>query len=105
MPLLPLAASAFRARIAMNPLRGGAEVALARVDRRGAPQAQRLPRRRHAARIRREAYMLAIKHILVPTDFSDLGFIEFEKDRLVAELGSLFKELVALDILEVRAKG
>jgi predicted nucleotide-binding protein len=40
-----------------------------------------------------------------PTDFSDLGHIEFEKDQLVAELGKLFSELVALDILEVRAKG
>jgi predicted nucleotide-binding protein len=40
-----------------------------------------------------------------PSDFSDLGYIEFEKDQLVAELGSLFSELVALDILEVRAKG
>lgn len=39
-----------------------------------------------------------------PSDFSDLGYIEFEKDQLVAELGSLFAELVALDILEVRAK-
>jgi len=39
-----------------------------------------------------------------PSDFSDLGHIEFEKDQLVAELGSLFSELVALDILEVRAK-
>lgn len=39
-----------------------------------------------------------------PSDFSDLGYIEFEKDRLVAELGSLFSELVGLDILEVRAK-
>ena len=40
-----------------------------------------------------------------PSDFSDLGYIEFEKNQLVAELGNLFKELVALDILEVRAKG
>jgi len=45
------------------------------------------------------------KGVTFPTDFSDLGYIEFEKDKLVAELGSLFKELVALDILEVRAKG
>lgn len=45
------------------------------------------------------------KGVTFPTDFSDLGYIEFEKDQLVAELGSLFKELVALDILEVRAKG
>lgn len=43
--------------------------------------------------------------VTFPTDFSDLGYIEFEKDQLVAELGSLFKELVGLDILEVRAKG
>lgn len=40
-----------------------------------------------------------------PTDFSDLGYIEFAKDQLVAEIGNLFQELVALDILEVRAKG
>jgi len=45
------------------------------------------------------------KGVTFPSDFSDLGYIEFEKDQLVAELGSLFKELVALDILEVRAKG
>jgi hypothetical protein len=45
------------------------------------------------------------KGVSFPTDFSDLGYIEFEKDQLVAELGSLFSELVALDILEVRAKG
>lgn len=43
--------------------------------------------------------------VTFPTDFSDLGYIEFEKNQLVAELGSLFKELVGLDILEVRAKG
>jgi Predicted nucleotide-binding protein containing TIR-like domain len=40
-----------------------------------------------------------------PSDFSDLGYIEFEKDQLVAEIGNLFSELVGLDILEVRAKG
>lgn len=45
------------------------------------------------------------KGVSFPTDFSDLGYIEFEKDQLVAELGNLFKELVSLDILEVRAKG
>ena len=45
------------------------------------------------------------KGVTFPTDFSDLGFIEFEKDQLVAEIGSLFSELVALDVLEVRAKG
>lgn len=45
------------------------------------------------------------KGVSFPTDFSDLGYIEFEKDQLVAELGSLFAELVGLDILEVRAKG
>lgn len=44
------------------------------------------------------------KGVSFPSDFSDLGYIEFEKDKLVAELGSLFSELVALDILEVRAK-
>jgi predicted nucleotide-binding protein len=40
-----------------------------------------------------------------PSDYSDLGYIEFEKDQLVAELGKLFSELVGLEILEVRAKG
>jgi predicted nucleotide-binding protein len=45
------------------------------------------------------------KGVSFPSDFSDLGYIEFEKDELVAELGNLFSELVALDILEVRAKG
>lgn len=45
------------------------------------------------------------KGVSFPSDFSDLGYIPFEKDQLVAELGSLFAELVALDILEVRAKG
>lgn len=44
------------------------------------------------------------KGVSFPSDFSDLGYIEFEKDQLVAELGSLFSELVGLDILEVRAK-
>lgn len=45
------------------------------------------------------------KNVTFPSDFSDLGYIEFEKDQLVAEIGTLFGELVALDILEVRAKG
>lgn len=45
------------------------------------------------------------KGVSFPSDFSDLGYIEFEKDQLVAEMGSLFQELVSLDILEVRAKG
>ncbi len=45
------------------------------------------------------------KGVTFPTDFSDLGFIEFERDQLVAEIGNLFSELVGLDILEVRAKG
>jgi predicted nucleotide-binding protein len=44
------------------------------------------------------------KGVTFPSDFSDLGYIEFEQDQLVAELGTLFQELVALDILEVRAK-
>jgi predicted nucleotide-binding protein len=45
------------------------------------------------------------KTVSFPSDFSDLGYIEFEKDQLVAEIGNLFSELVGLDILEVRAKG
>lgn len=44
------------------------------------------------------------KAVSFPSDFSDLGYIEFEKDQLVAEIGNLFSELVGLDILEVRAK-
>jgi predicted nucleotide-binding protein len=43
--------------------------------------------------------------VTFPSDFSDLGYIEFEKDELTAETLKLFSELVALDILEVRAKG
>lgn len=42
--------------------------------------------------------------VTFPSDFSDLGYIEFGKDDLVKEMGSLFSELVGLDILEVRAK-
>lgn len=45
------------------------------------------------------------KDVAFPSDFSDLGYIEFERDQLGAEVGNLFSELVALDILEVRAKG
>ena len=45
------------------------------------------------------------KGVSFPTDFSDLGHIEFDRDELVREMGSLFSELVALDILKVRAKG
>ncbi|MEV7429234.1 TIR domain-containing protein [Nocardioides sp. NPDC092400] len=45
------------------------------------------------------------KSVSFPSDFSDLGYISFEKDQLVAEIGALFAELVGLDILEVRAKG
>jgi hypothetical protein len=45
------------------------------------------------------------KSVTFPSDFSDLGYIEFERDQLVAEIGALFSELVGLDVLEVRAKG
>jgi predicted nucleotide-binding protein len=45
------------------------------------------------------------KDVAFPSDFADLGYIEFERDQLGAEVGSLFAELVSLDILEVRAKG
>jgi hypothetical protein len=45
------------------------------------------------------------KSVSFPSDFSDLGYIEFEKDQLGTEIGTLFTELVSLDILEVRAKG
>ena len=44
------------------------------------------------------------KGVSFPSDFSDLGYIEFEKDQLATEMSSLFAELVNLDILEVRAK-
>lgn len=44
------------------------------------------------------------KRVTFPSDFSDLGYIEFEQDQLVDQMGNLFSELVALDILEVRAK-
>lgn len=39
------------------------------------------------------------KRVTFPSDFSDLGYIEFESDQLVVQMGNLFKELVALDIL------
>lgn len=45
------------------------------------------------------------KQVTFPSDFADLGYIPFESDQLVAEMGHLFAELVELDILEVRAKG
>lgn len=45
------------------------------------------------------------KRVTFPSDFSDLGYIEFEADQLADKMGNLFQELVALDILEVRAKG
>jgi hypothetical protein len=44
------------------------------------------------------------ENVTFPSDFSDLGYIPFRKDQLVAELGKLFSELVSLDVLEVRAK-
>jgi predicted nucleotide-binding protein len=42
--------------------------------------------------------------VTFPSDFSDLGYIEFQSDQLEAKMGDLFAELVALDVLEVRAK-
>ncbi len=45
------------------------------------------------------------KGVTFPSDFADLGYIEFEKDGIAQQMGQLFAELVALDILEVRAKG
>ena len=44
------------------------------------------------------------KRVSFPSDFSDLGHIEFESDQLAEKMGDLFSELVGLDILEVRAK-
>lgn len=43
--------------------------------------------------------------VTFPSDFSDLGYITFESEQLVEQMGNLFQELVKLDILEVRAKG
>jgi predicted nucleotide-binding protein len=37
------------------------------------------------------------------SDFSDLGYISFDKDRLDAKMGDLLKELVSFGILEIRA--
>lgn len=45
------------------------------------------------------------KRVSLPSDFSDLGYIEFESDQFGQQMGSLVGELVALDILEIRAKG
>ena len=39
-----------------------------------------------------------------PSDFNDLGYIEFEKDQLTGELGALFSELVSLDITTIDLK-
>ncbi|MEA2514736.1 MAG: hypothetical protein QOJ59_4225, partial [Thermomicrobiales bacterium] len=39
-----------------------------------------------------------------PSDFSDLGYITFEADSLNGQTAELFGELVALDIIEIRAK-
>lgn len=44
------------------------------------------------------------KTVDFPSDFADLGYIEFESGQLEEQIGKLFRELVALDILEVRAK-
>jgi predicted nucleotide-binding protein len=45
------------------------------------------------------------KRVTFPSDYSDLGHITFEAGSLNSQIGDLFSELVALDILEVRAKG
>lgn len=45
------------------------------------------------------------KGVVFPSDFSDLGYIDFESGKLAEKTGDLFSELVGLDILEVRAKG
>ncbi len=45
------------------------------------------------------------KRVTFPSDFNDLGYIEFDADQLDAKTADLFSELVALDVLEVRAKG
>jgi hypothetical protein len=45
------------------------------------------------------------RRVTFPSDFSDLGYIEFDEGQFGEKIGDLFSELVALDILEVRAKG
>ncbi len=45
------------------------------------------------------------KRVTLPTDFSDLGYIPFEEGQIEMQMGQLFKELVEMDVLEVRAKG
>lgn len=45
------------------------------------------------------------KRIKLPSDFADLGYIDFDEDKIVMQMGQLISELVSLDILEVRAKG
>jgi hypothetical protein len=62
---------------------------------------------RGAASILYENRIVIVKEkgVSFPSEFRDLGYIEFEEDQLVAELGALFSELVGLDILEVRVEG
>ena len=43
--------------------------------------------------------------ISLPTNFSDVGYIEFEKDNLAAKGGDLFKELLGLGIVKVSVAG
>lgn len=45
------------------------------------------------------------KGVSFPSDLSDLGYTDFETDELDSRMGNLLSELVALDVLEVRAKG
>lgn len=43
------------------------------------------------------------RDVTFASDFSDLGYITFEKDRLDATMSELLKELVAFGIVEIRA--
>jgi predicted nucleotide-binding protein len=45
------------------------------------------------------------RDVTFASDFSDLGHITFEKDRLDATMTDLLKELVAFGIVEIRAAG
>lgn len=53
----------------------------------------------------RRIVILKEKRVSFPSDFSDLGYLEFEADQIQAQTANLFSELVTLDIIEVRAKG
>ncbi|HEX6797659.1 MAG TPA: TIR domain-containing protein [Ktedonobacterales bacterium] len=53
----------------------------------------------------RHIVILKEKRVTLPSDFSDLGYIPFDEGQIEMQASRLFKELVALGILEVRVKG